>query len=139
MDKTRNKTLVRNYINNVLNTGDTSKISEYLNEDYSEYNKGRLKKIGIKGAIDHVTGVRETYPDLKLTIDKQFCEGEWVVTCYTMTGTHKGEWMGITPTGKKIEVTGVNINKIVNGKIAEHGGATNLLEPLLKINAVKAV
>ena len=41
------------------------------------------------------------------------------------------------PTGKIIEVTGVNIDKVVNGHIVEHGGAANLLEPLLEIGAVR--
>ena len=91
----------------------------------------------MEGAIEHIKGVRNTYPDLKLVIEKQICEGEWVVTSYTMTGTHKGEWLGITPTNKKLTITGVNVDRIINGKIVEHGGAANLMEPLLKANAIR--
>jgi len=47
--------------------------------------------------------------------------------------------MGIAPTGKKVEITGVNINRIVDGRIVEHGGAANLLEPLLEIGAIQVV
>jgi hypothetical protein len=47
--------------------------------------------------------------------------------------------MGIKPTGKPVVFTGVNINKVVNSKIVEHGGAANLFSPLLEIGAITAV
>lgn len=59
-------------------------------------------------------------------------EGEWVVTIYSVTGTFENEWFGMKPTGKSITYTGVNVDRIKDGKIVEHGGAANLLEPLLK-------
>ena len=62
-----------------------------------------------------------------------------VATCYTMRGTHKGEWMGIKPTGKILEVTGVNIDKVLNGKLVEHSGAANLFDGLLEIGAIEVV
>jgi len=74
-----------------------------------------------------------------LEINQQITEGDWVATCYTMKGTHSGSWMGIKPTEKLLIVTGVNIDKVVDGKIAEHGGAANLFEGLLDIGAVKIV
>lgn len=53
-----------------------------------------------------------------------------------MRGTHRGEWWGIRPTGKAIEVTAVNIDRVVDRRIVEHGGAANLLGPLLNAGAV---
>jgi hypothetical protein len=47
--------------------------------------------------------------------------------------------MGIKPTGKRIEVTGVNIDKIIDNKIVEHGGAANMFEGLLETGAIKIV
>jgi predicted ester cyclase len=81
-------------------------------------------------------GVRSTYPDLRLTVEQQIAEGEWVVSRVTMRGTHKGEWLGIRPTGKPIRVTAVNIDRVVDGRIVEHGGAANLLGPLLELGAI---
>jgi predicted ester cyclase len=52
-----------------------------------------------------------------LTIDHQIAEGEYVATSIVARGTHKGEWLGIKPTDKKVTYTGVNINRVVNGKI----------------------
>ena len=134
-----NKSLVREYIEKILNTGETNNIKKYISTEYMELHNGKKIILGIEGARNHINGVRQTYPDLKLTIENQIAERNWVATIYLMRGTHKGEWMNIKPTGKKIQVTGVNIDKIVDGKIVEHGGAANLLEPLLEINAIKIV
>ena len=54
-------------------------------------------------------------------------------------GTHVGSWLGMKPTGKDVEFTGVNVDKVVEGRIVEHGGAANMLEPLLEIGAVQVV
>jgi hypothetical protein len=43
------------------------------------------------------------------------------------------------PTGKTVELTAVNIDRVVDGRIAEHGGAANLLEPLLESGAIRVV
>jgi predicted ester cyclase len=54
-----------------------------------------------------------------------------------MRGTHKGVWLGMRPTGKKVEMTAVNIDRVFGGLIVEHGGAANVFEPLLEIGAIK--
>ena len=132
MEKIDNKTIVRRYIDEIENIGDVSNIREFISEDYVEVYEGERYEIGIKGAIDHVLGVRRVFPDLKLTIENQISEGEWVVTVYSVTGTFKDEWFDMKPTGKTISFTGVNVDRIKGGKIIEHGGAVNLLDPLFK-------
>ena len=130
------KTVIRRYIEEIENTGDVSNIREFITEDYVEVFEGEHYKMGIKGAIDHVLGVRRVFPDLKLTIENQISEGEWVVTSYSVTGTFTDEWFGMKPTGKPITFTGVNVDRIQDGKIIEHGGAANLLEPLMKAGVI---
>jgi predicted ester cyclase len=137
--KTSKKTIVKNYIDKVINTGDIRLITEFISHDYVEIYNNKRYSIGIEGAIEHIIGVRNTYPDLKLFIDNQIEEGDLVATCYTMRGSHAGSWMGIKPTGKRMEVTGVNIDKIIDNKIVEHGGAANMFEGLLEIGAIKIV
>ena len=62
-----------------------------------------------------------------------------MVTQVTARGIHQGTWMGIKPTGRKVEFTAVNVDKVVDGRIVERGGAANILGPLLEIGAVKVV
>ena len=137
MSVNENKILVRRYINEVINTGNVDHIEQYISPDYVEVHEGKRYELGIKGAKEHITGVRQTYPDLYLTIHHQIAEDEWVATIIEAKGTHTGEWMGIRPTGKVLTYTGVNINRIVGGKIIEHGGAANLLGPLLGAGAIQ--
>lgn len=132
-----NKTIVRRYIEEIVNTGDVSKIRDFFSEEYTEVFEGVRHKRGIQGAIDHVLGVRRVYPDLKMTIENQISEGEWIATSYSVTGTFRDEWFGMKPSGKPITFYGVNMERIRDGKIIEHGGAANLLEPLLKAGVIE--
>jgi predicted ester cyclase len=134
-----NKALVRRYYEEVVNTGAVDRLAEFIAPEYAEMHDNVRYPIGLAGAAEHVTGVRRTYPDLHLTVEQQIAEGEWVVTRVTMRGTHQGEWLGIRPTGKPVEMTAVNIDRVVNGRIVEHGGAANLLGPLLQIGAIRPV
>ena len=136
MEKLDNKTIIRQYIERIENTGDVSNIREFITEDYTEIYEGERYPIGIQGAIDHVLGVRKVFPDLFLKIENQISEGEWVVTIYSVTGTFTDEWFGMKPTGKPIIFTGVNVDRIRDGKIIEHGGAANLLDPLMKAGVI---
>jgi predicted ester cyclase len=88
---------------------------------------------------NHIHGVRQTYPDLVVTIERQIAEDDWVVTQVTARGTHQGVWLGIKPTDRPVVITGVNVDKVVDGRIVEHGGAANTLESLLEIGAVRVV
>lgn len=137
MNEFYNKAIIRRFVEEIENTGNVLNIREFISEDYIEVYEGKRYPIGIKGAIDHVLGIRRVYPDLKLTIENQIAEGEWVVTVYSVTGTFMDEWLGIKPTGKPMTYTGVNVDRIRDGKIIEHGGAANLLDPLLKAGVIK--
>ena len=134
-----NKNLIRRFIYEVINTGNVTEIEKYISPDYTEIHEGERHAVGINGAKEHITAVRQTYPDLNLTVDQQIAEGDWVATCITARGTHRGTWLGIKPTGKRVSYTGVNIDKVENGKITEHGGAANILFQLLEIGAIKVV
>lgn len=136
MEKTDNKTIIRQYVDRIENTGDVSDIGEFISQNYTEVYEGERYPIGIQGAIDHVLGVRRVFPDLKITIENQISEGEWIVSTYSVTGTFKDEWFGMKPTGQPITFSGVNVDRIADGKIIEHGGAANMFEPLLKAGVI---
>jgi steroid delta-isomerase-like uncharacterized protein len=63
---------------------------------------------------------REAFPDFHSTIEDQIAEGDKVVTRWTMSGIHQGEFRGIAPTGKQITVTGIGIFRFSDeGKVIE--------------------
>ena len=139
MSLEENKAIVRRYYEEVGNTGNLDVIEQYISPEYVEVNEGKRHAVGIEGAKAHIVGVRQTYPDLHITIEQQIAEGEWVVSCITARGTHKGSWLGMKPTNKPVVLTGVNVDRVVDGRIVEHGGAANMLGPLLEIGAIKVI
>ena len=134
-----NKELVRRYIEEVVNTGDVEKLAEFVAPHYVDTNDHTGRSSGLEGAKRHIQGVRRTYPDLHLTVERQIAEGDWVVTCVTARGTHLGTWLGMKPTGKAVEITGVNVDRVAGDRIVEHGGAANTLESLLGIGAIQVI
>jgi predicted ester cyclase len=135
----QNKAVVRRFILDVVNTGDLDPLQEIISTDCVETDGKIRLQSGITGMIEHIRAVRAIYPDLVLTIDRQIAEGEWVATQVTARGTHAREWLGMAPTGKLLVFTGVNINRVVEGRIVEHGGAANMLEPYLSAGALRPV
>lgn len=66
-----------------------------------------------------VTMLLTAFPDLRVTIEDQIAEGDKVASRFTMRGTHKGEFMGIAPTGRQVTFTGIGIRRIAGGKLVE--------------------
>jgi predicted ester cyclase len=139
MTSEEKKLLVRRFYEEVVNTGNVDLIEGFIAPEYVEVSDGKRYLTGIEGAKEHILGVRQTYPDLNIEIERQISEGEWVATCIIVRGTHRGLWLGIKPTGKMVTYTGVNIDRVIGGRIVEHGGAANMLGPLLDIGAIKIV
>jgi steroid delta-isomerase-like uncharacterized protein len=132
----QNKDVVLRFIE-VVNTGLVDALADIVSPDCVETDGIARVNSGVAGMADHVTAVRQIYPDLYLTVERQVAEGEWVATQYTARGTHKREWLGMVPSGKALVFTGVNVDRIVNGRIVEHGGAANMLIPFLQAGSLQ--
>ena len=132
-----NKQVVRRWYEEVLSTGDLDALEQIISPDYVQLYDGVPQLSGWDGARQHVQSVRRLYADLTVTIDRQIAEGDWVASQLTMRGRHAGELVGIAPTGQVIEVKGVNVDQVKDGRIVAHDGAANLLWPLLKLGAVR--
>ena len=63
--------------------------------------------------------MRTAFPDLRISVEDQVAEGDKVVTRWRARGTHKGPFQGISPTGKRGEISGTIIDRIADGKIIE--------------------
>lgn len=94
--------------------------------------------VGLEGIRQHLIDVRKTYPDMKLRVIRQFVDRDFVISEVIMEGTHLGEWLGIKPTGKKLRITAVNIDRIKDGKIIEHGGAASVFDAFWSEKIIKS-
>jgi steroid delta-isomerase-like uncharacterized protein len=68
---------------------------------------------------EHLSGWLTSFPDLHFTIEQMIAERDHVVSHLVMEGTHQRTWMGISPTGKKVQIRMITIHRIAGGKIAE--------------------
>lgn len=67
----------------------------------------------------HVTDWLSGFPDLKFTVEQMFADGDRVLSQLAMDGTQTGQWMGIPPTGKHVNIRMITIHRIRRGKIIE--------------------
>jgi len=104
-----------------LNKGNLKAIDELFTDNFRFHYLGSdtgmsMDKAGMsRGMAEFLTA----FPDLQVTIPDLIAKGDKVWAYTIMRGTHKGEFMGWKPTGKKIEVEGVEIARLVNGKVVE--------------------
>ena len=66
--------------------------------------------------------MHSAFPDLQMNVEDMIAEGDKVVARVRMSGTHQGEFMGIDPTGNRVEISGIDILRVADGKIVEHWG-----------------
>ncbi len=78
------------------------------------------------------------FPDGQQTVDDQVAEGDKVVTRWTVRGIHHGDFLNIPPTGKQVTFTGILIDRIVKGQIAERWGVLDLLGVMQQLGVIPA-
>jgi steroid delta-isomerase-like uncharacterized protein len=119
-----NKTVSRRFFEEVFSKGNLAVADEIIVKDQVNSGPGNPPGLlpGREGTKQLVTMYRNAFPDVRFTIDEQIAEGDKVVTRWTAHGTHQGELAGIPATGKSSTVTGIVVDRLVNGKIAESWG-----------------
>jgi steroid delta-isomerase-like uncharacterized protein len=135
----QNKALARRFIEELFNQGNTSAADEILALDFVE--REQLPP-GIPNNREGVkvlaTMLRSAFPDLKATIEDTIAEGDKVVIRMTWSGTHKGEFMGIPPTGKRVSIGVIDVIHMDGGKFVEHWGQMDSMGMMQQIGAIPA-
>ncbi|MGH2534691.1 MAG: ester cyclase [Thermomicrobiales bacterium] len=114
----QNKMLVRRGIEEIYNRGNLAVVDEVAASDFVIHLPSE-EIHGPEGAKQYVAALRGAFPDLHITIEDQIADGDKVVTRWTARATHTGAFQGIPPTGKRGSMTGIDIDRIADGKIVE--------------------
>ena len=124
MSSETNKTLSRRFFEEVFSKGNLAVADQIIVKDQVNSGPGNPPGLlpGLEGTKQLVTMYRNAFPDVRFTIDEQLAEGDKVMTRWTAHATHQGELAGIPATGKSSTVSGIAVDRIVNGKIAESWG-----------------
>ena len=132
------KEMIKYFYEQVVSKNLIDEIEKYVSVDCTARNGVTVTPIGLSGMRQHVIDVRKTYPDLRIKIIRQHSDNDFVISEIITMGTHQGEWLGIKPSGKKLVFTGVNIDRVIDNKIVEHGGAINLFDTFWTGEIIKA-
>jgi len=117
-----NKEIGRRVLLEIWSEGRLDVIDELYAPDYVDHvNRGPEPEEvhgpgGLKAAV---TMFRAAFPDLRYSIDDEMAERDLVMTRFSASGTHQGEFLGAPPTGGRISYTGIDINRVVDGWIVE--------------------
>jgi predicted ester cyclase len=95
-----------------VNAGDTAALQALFAKLYTQHG-------GLKGG-------REAFPDLRVTVEDRIFGGDKIVARNTWSGTHRGAFLGVAPTGKQIAIRTIDIWRVDSGRLAEHWDVIDL-------------
>jgi steroid delta-isomerase-like uncharacterized protein len=128
---------VRRFFEEAFTEGDLDVIDEVVAADAVGHDPAQPGEIrGAEGMKALVSGYRSAFPDISFELHETVTDGEWVGIRWTSEGTHEGELMGIEPTGEHVEVEGIELDRVVDGKIVESRVAWDALGLLQQIGVV---
>src|SRR5688572_12463433 len=113
------KTIVREYLEKVVSTGNQALVAQYIAPDAVDHNAGAGDVQGIAGFKRHIAAVRQTYSNFRVIVEAQYVVGDTVISRVTARGINTQDWLGIPASGREITITGINIDRVVNGQIVE--------------------
>ncbi len=118
-----------------VSSGDLQALNEIFSADVVEHDPAPGQGKGPEGFIKFFSMMRTAFPDLKVTVDHIVQDENNLAMAYKIHGTHKGDFMGIAPTGKSFEARGMQIGRYENGKIVERWGSSDELGLVKQLGA----
>ncbi|HLW78463.1 MAG TPA: ester cyclase [Terriglobia bacterium] len=134
-----NKNIARRIIDEVWNQGKLDALNDAVAANYLGHDTLGPEIHGLEAFKKRIHSLRTAFPDLHLTVEDMFADGDVVVTRFNSRGTHKGSFQGIAPTGKHCQVSGITISRFADGKIAEAWVQTDALGLMQQLGAVPAL
>ncbi len=131
------KAVYRRFITEAF-MGDLDALDTVLDPEYVDHDAPAGLPPGPAGVKQLIGPYRIAFPDVHITIEMQVVEGDLVSTRYTLRGTHRGDLMGIPPTGKTVTMAGMTIARVRDGKMTEGWVTYDALGLLQQIGVVGA-
>ncbi|HEY7912256.1 MAG TPA: ester cyclase [Blastocatellia bacterium] len=119
----QNTALVQRWVQQVFNKKEWKEVEDIKDPvSYHSHNPFPGTTPNLNGFKSAFSQVLTAFPDFSFTIDEVVAKGDVVVVRGTWTGTHKGVYMGVQPTGKQVSVSRIDMLRVSGGKIVEHWG-----------------
>ncbi len=121
----QNKAVIREFFEEVWNKGNFAYLDDTYTEDFQLNALWQNTSLGGSGtaAKEEARGTiarwLDGFPDMHVTVDEQVGEGDFVASRHVATGTQERDFMGIANTGKRGSISGITVNRLSGGKVAE--------------------
>lgn len=132
----QNNSIVRSFIEEVLNQGNIEASGQFFWEDMVEQVPLPGQGPGLAGLKDVLRGMRAAFPDMHWKIEEQIAEGDKVLTRFEWTGTHRGTFLGVPATGRPVKVWGMVIDRLEGGKIKDTRILMDTLGLMMQLGAL---
>jgi steroid delta-isomerase-like uncharacterized protein len=114
-----NAAIVRQFVEEILNRGDCDGACRFVCEDFIHLAPLPGQEQGLSGLQKTLREAHAAFPDICWSVEEQLTDGDRVVSRFEWTGTHQGQFLGIAPTGRRVTVWGMAIDRLEEGKIKE--------------------
>jgi steroid delta-isomerase-like uncharacterized protein len=133
-----NKAIALRVVEELWNQHNVDLVDEFFAADFISHNpvlSGAYPEVGTESMKQAITDHFTALPDFHVTVHETVAEGDQLAQRWTVTGTHKGELMGIPPSGNQVTFTGFTINRFADGKIVEQWWAYDALGMIQQLTA----
>ena len=120
MSSETNKAIIRHYVEEVQNKGNLSLLDEIAAPSFVNHSSPPGVAPTLDGVKQLAQQVLAAFPDGTMTIEDMVAEGDKVATRKTFRGTHQGTYLGLPPTGRRVEVGLIDVVRFEEGKAVEH-------------------
>jgi len=114
-----NREIARRFVEEVWGRGDFALEAELLAANMREHTPGPGCTPDRDGHHQLLAGIHAAYSEIRFTLDDVVVEGEMAADRWTMHAVHTGIFGGIPPTGKRVTITGMDVMRIIDGKIVD--------------------
>jgi steroid delta-isomerase-like uncharacterized protein len=139
MSSEQNKAIVRRAFEEPW-TGNLDVVDELIASDYIGHDPASPEPLrGPEGVKEFISTYRAAFPDARIAVEQQLAEGDLVATRWSARGTHEGELLGLSATGKQVTVSGLTFSRLEGGKIVEEFQNWDALGMMQQLGAVPAL
>ena len=129
-----NQSLIRRYFQDILSKSNLAAANELLAPDVTFHALQTVQ--GIEDFMQYVAGLQTAFPDLNFVVEDEVSDGQKAAGRFTMSGTHKGDFLGISATNNHVEVRGIDFFRIADGRIKEIWVSLDSLNFMQQLGAI---
>jgi steroid delta-isomerase-like uncharacterized protein len=121
-----------------FNRGDVDTLDELVADDFVEHDPMPGMSPDREGLKAMIRGLHAAFPDFHTEVEDRIVAGDKVVERWCSTGTQEGEFMGIPPTNRHVEVHGMDISRLADGRLVEHWTQLDMMSMVQQLGIMQA-